>query len=73
MNHILIYHLINIETQIETGRYARNHVDRTQRFCTIFECNDIEDEYHFILICPVYRNIRKNIYKCKIHCKAKYV
>ena len=53
------------QLKIKTGRYARNHVDRTQRFCTICECYDIEDEYHFILICPVYRNIGKKYINVK--------
>ena len=68
MNHILFHYLTkyriahNItahQLKIETGRYSRNHADRKQRLCTICECNDIEDEYHFILIFPIYRNIRK--------------
>ena len=35
------------------------------------ECNDIEDEYPFILICPVYRHIRSVIINVlKLHCLA---
>ncbi len=42
---------------IEVGRY-HPRVPRHRRYCT--QCNtlDIEDEYHFILICSKYRQIR---------------
>ena len=42
---------------IETGRYHNPPIPRDQRFC--FSCQtEIEDEEHFILYCPVYRDIR---------------
>lgn len=45
---------------IETGRY--NNTPRTQRNC--FSCkNYVEDEFHFILVCPVYIEYRKNYIK----------
>ena len=54
---------------IEKGRYARPRIDRSERKC--FNCkDDIEDEYHFIIKCPLYNNERRaliglcgNIYK----------
>ena len=45
--------------RIETGRYARTRVERHERACQICESSDIEDEYHFILICPTYTNMRQ--------------
>lgn len=47
--------------QIETGRFY--NVNRNERYCTM--CNDrlIEDEYHFILICRKYEDIRKRYIK----------
>ena len=54
---------------IETGRHRRiGRIDRSNRKCTLSSCqekctlcnlNDIEDEFHFTLICPAYENIRK--------------
>ena len=41
---------------IESGRHAG--IARADRFCSLCNLNDIEDEYHFILICPVYAEIR---------------
>jgi len=41
---------------IEKGRYK--NVCRTERFC--FYCaNVVEDEYHFVIQCPFYCDIRK--------------
>ena len=46
--------------EIETGRWARpNSIPFDQRVCKI--CRKLEDEYHFILECPIYDEIR-NIY-----------
>ena len=32
---------------------------REDRKCTLCRLNDIEDEYHFTLICPIYYDLRK--------------
>ena len=41
---------------IEKGRH--NNIERNQRYCRL--CNsDIEDEFHFIMICPAYIDLRK--------------
>ena len=45
--------------RIETGRYSHNRVDRALPLCTLCDRSDIEDEYHFVLICPVYSQIRQ--------------
>ena len=42
---------------IETVRH-RNIV-REDRKCTLCQLNDIEDECHFTLICPIYNDLRK--------------
>lgn len=47
------------QLRIETGRYSQNRVDRALRLCTLCDRSDIEDEYHFVLICPVYIQIRQ--------------
>ena len=50
------------QLRIETGRYARNRTDRASHLCTLCDKSDLEDEYHFVLICPVYDSIRKNAF-----------
>ena len=42
---------------IESGRH--NGIPRERRKCTLCNINDIEDEYHFIIICPLYNDLRK--------------
>ena len=49
---------------IETVRYCRNRVDRNERRCTL--C-DTGDEYHFILICHKYNDIRALLEKTFLH------
>ena len=50
------------QLRIETGRYASNRTDRALRLCTLCDKSDLEDEYHFVLVCPVYDSIRKNTF-----------
>ena len=44
---------------IESGRFRA--IDREKRICKLCDQSVIEDEYHFLLICPVYNQLR-NIY-----------
>ena len=38
---------------IETGRYFRKPLN--ERLCLLCDQNQIEDEYHFLCVCPVYK------------------
>jgi hypothetical protein len=42
--------------EIETGRHK--NIIRCERLCKLCKMNVVEDEYHFLLVCPVLRNIR---------------
>ena len=46
---------------IETGRYY--NTPRPERFCKSCNMNQIEDEYHFLLVCPKYRELRTKYFK----------
>lgn len=46
---------------IETGRYE--NTPREHRLCLFCNMNMIESEYHFILVCPFYIDIRKKYFK----------
>ena len=48
-------HLFNIER----GRWGKKKVDHKDRICS--SCNVIEDEYHCIVECPLYSEIRKGL------------
>ena len=41
---------------IEEGRYR--NIEREQRKCIYCNMNSIESEYHFLLVCPHYRDLR---------------
>ena len=41
---------------IELGRY--NNIERSERICILCDAKEIEDEYHFIIQCPRYSNLR---------------
>ena len=41
---------------VETGRHRQ--IPRQDRKCILCNIDDVEDEYHFMLICPFYNNIR---------------
>ena len=58
---------VSAHTQlIEKGRY---NIERGKRICQMCDMNDVEDEYHFILKCLFYTNLRhlyiKNYYWSK--------
>ena len=60
----LRYHLSRLrmsahDLRIQSGRFARNRIRREERYCLCCNSSDIEDEYHFIIICPCFNEIRK--------------
>ena len=58
----------------ETGRH--NNVVRDERKCKLCMMNVTEDEYHFILVCPIYRHLRNELlpkYYCRWPTKQKFV
>ena len=46
-------------SRVVADRYCRNRLGRNERTCLIIaNSNDIEDEYHFILLCDVCNDLR---------------
>ena len=65
-NAIAKIRLSSHQLNIETGRHT--NIERLYRKCNLCNLNDLEDEYHFALICPIYKDsriehIRKYFYK----------
>jgi len=48
------------ELCIEEGRY--HNIARELRLCKYCTMNMIENEYPFLLVCPFYQNLRRNVY-----------
>ena len=42
--------------KVETGRH--DDIAYENRLCTLCDYNQVEDEFHFVMICPVYENLR---------------
>jgi hypothetical protein len=62
VNYILISHIfvkwyISHNLNIETGRFY--NLDRHERMCSMCSLNVVEDEYHFILQCEKYIDVRR--------------
>ena len=45
------------DLNIEKGRYA--NIDRNCRICPLCNLNAVEDEFHFVMICPFYAALRQ--------------
>lgn len=50
------FRLSSHQLQIEQGRYQ--NIERAYRLCTFCSHNVVESEYHFLLCCPFYRDLR---------------
>ena len=59
--YITRYRICAHNLNIETGRFYK--IDRCARLCTNCDHRAIEDEYHFILECPKYVDIRNKYIK----------
>ena len=57
--------------RIETGRYEVMNrikgIDANLRYCLVCNTERVEDEYHFLMVCPIYSNIRVKLLQCVIN------
>ena len=64
------FRLSNHSLMIEKGRHIRPKLERTQRKC-YFCKNEIENEEHFLITCPLYSPLREVLEnKCRTHCEG---
>ena len=56
IHYLSKYRLSAHKLAIEQGRYRQT--ERSSRVCKFCNFNKVEDEYHFILECPQYGNLR---------------
>ena len=51
-----------LNLRVETGRFVqRRMIERVKRICWLC-CDGIEDEIHFLLMCPVYVDLREKLF-----------
>jgi hypothetical protein len=55
------FRLSSHNLEIEQGRYY--NIERAERKCKICCTNLIENEYHFMLTCPLYSHLRRKYFK----------
>ena len=55
------FRLSSRELHIERGRYE--NVPRDGRFCKCCNMSQIESVYHFLLVCPLYTELRRKFFK----------
>ena len=48
---------------IETGRYSRPPTPLDERYCSLCDLKSIENEKHFLLECPLYSDLRYNLFR----------
>ena len=60
------FRLSSHKLEIERGRYF--NIPREERKCKLCHTNFVENEYHFLLVCPLYRELRKKYFKSH-YCK----
>ena len=54
--------------KIDSGRFAGQDTQRSSRLCVYCNSGELEDEFHFALVCPLYLDIR-NLYIKKTYFK----
>lgn len=55
-NTIAQFRLSSHQLAVEVGRHR--NIQRSERKCTFCNRDEIEDEFHFILVCPYYSDLR---------------
>lgn len=55
------FRLSSHSLEVERGRYF--NIRRNERICQLCTTNSIENEYHFLLVCPIYKDLRRKYLK----------
>ena len=59
---------------VQEGRFR--NIERRMRLCQFCNMNMVKDEFHFVLVCPAFRDLRKDIlpkYYCTRPTTTKFV
>ena len=55
------FRLSSHDLAIERGRYE--NLNRSERICKLCNSKSVECEYHFLLVCPFYRELRQKYFR----------
>ena len=62
-SYISKFRLSSHSLRIATGRHDQNRIARKQRLRLACNMNEVEDEHHFLLVCPFFADVRKILFK----------
>jgi hypothetical protein len=48
---------------VETVRYSRPQISLNERLCKFCNTNSVENEIHFLMLCPLYSDIRYELFQ----------
>ena len=63
MSTIARFRMSSHTLAIETGRHAKPKIAKEERKCRYCNLDDVEDEKHFLLKCPLYSEERLSLFK----------
>ena len=55
------FRLSSHSLEVEIGRYF--NIPRNERICPLCTTNSIENEHHFLLVCPMCKDLRRKSFK----------
>ena len=55
------FRLSSHDLEIERGKYGAKSTPPDERLCNLCNLNEVEDEFHFLMICPRYAHERNNV------------
>ena len=53
------FRCVNHKLPIERGRFW--NINRDDRKCDICDCDSLGDEFHYLFVCPFFKNERRNL------------
>ena len=63
--------MFGTQLKVEVGRH--NNIDYNQRLCILCDKREVEDEFHFVMKCPVYQCQLITFTHCSIEVGTKYL
>lgn len=71
--HIARFRLSSHNLRIELGRHKRPFIPAEERLCEKCRVVEVEDEYHCLMVCPHWNNIRLPLMEQAVKCIAGFL
>jgi hypothetical protein len=63
----------NSKLPVEIGRYQQSHIPYSERKCHLCSMNDIGDELHYLLKCPLFQSMRRKYIPVKYYYRPNVI